>query len=165
MMSLNRLSIGSPSTSTFPTYERDKSTYGSKAMSRFQSASFEISGRVAHMQALQTVVKLTVAVSNRIPSGEASNTWKPTGTAVFGLTVEDPALREYVTQSVAIGDLVLIKGNLSSTHFSGAQSPKPSSGIRLVVTHLVAVPKRQADRLDIIPPIAANTASSGEPAF
>lgn len=134
-------------------------------MSRFQSASFEINGRVAHMQALQTVVKLTVAVSNRISSGDGANTWKATGTAVFGLSIEDPGLREYVTQSIAIGDLVLIKGNLSSTHFNGAQSPKPSSGIRLVVTSIVAVPKRQADRLDAIPPVAAEAASSSEPAF
>ncbi|MFC5508760.1 hypothetical protein [Bosea massiliensis] len=134
-------------------------------MSRFQSASFEINGRVAHMQPLQTVVKLTVAVSNRTSSGEAPSTWKAAGTAVFGLSVEDPGLREYVTQFVAIGDLVLIKGNLSSTHFNGAQSPKPSSGIRLVVTHIVAVPKRQADRLDAIPPVAADAASSGEPSF
>lgn len=103
-------------------------------MSRFQSADFEISGRVAHLQELQAVVKLTVAVSNRIPTSDAPSMWKATSTEVFGLSIEDPGLRDYTMQSVAIGDLVIIKGKLASTHFSSGQPMKPASGLRLVVT-------------------------------
>lgn len=134
-------------------------------MSRFQSAGFEISGRVAHIQTLQAVVKLTVAVSNRTASLEGPGTWKPTTTEVFGISIEDPGLRDYATQSVAVGDLVIVKGKLSSTHFSSGQATKPSSGLRLVVTSIVAIPKRQADRLDTIPPFADEIARSGTPPF
>ncbi|PZR95174.1 MAG: hypothetical protein DI537_05160 [Stutzerimonas stutzeri] len=123
-------------------------------MSRFQFASFELAGRVAHMQALQGVTKLTVAVSTRSPSPEDEDRWAPADTAIFGLTVEDPGLREYAAASVVVGDLVMLKGRLSSTHFTSAHPSKPASGLRLIVTSLVAVPKRQADRLDAIPPFA-----------
>lgn len=134
-------------------------------MSRFQTADFEISGRVAHMQALQAVVKLTVAVSNRVAGSDGPNAWKPTSTEVFGVSIEDPGLRDYATQSVTVGDLVIIKGKLSSTHFSSGQAPKPSSGLRLVVTSIVAIPKRQADRLDTIPPITTETPRGATPPF
>lgn len=133
-------------------------------MSRFQGAQFEINGRVAHLQVLQAVVKLTVAVSNQLPNGQDPAGWKPTSTEVFGVSVEDPGLRDYASQSVAIGDLVMIRGRLASTHFSSSQVTKPASGLRLLVTHIVCVPKRQADRLDAIPPAALNaTVQSGPP--
>lgn len=134
-------------------------------MSRFQLARFEINGRVAHIQVLQGVVKLTVAVSNRVPKLEAAAEWKTASTEVFGIAIEDPALREYASQSVTVGDLVMVAGRLASTQFSSGQATRPASGLKLLVTELVCVPKRQADRLDAIPPVSIDTAVQSTPPF
>jgi hypothetical protein len=86
-------------------------------------------------------------------------------TEVFGLTLEDPGLREYASQSIAVGDLVMVAGRLGSTHFNSGQPTKAASGLKMVVTSIVSIAKRQADRLDAMPPPNLEAAAQGTPPF
>lgn len=134
-------------------------------MTRYQGSSFAIDGRIAQMQPLDGVTKLAISVLSREPAADRPGGWKTLKTDVFGLSVEDADLRDYLAQSAAIGDLIKLEGVLSSTAFSSDNAPKAAAGIKFHVTKILCIPKRQADRLDGISPPLSKTPSGGTPPF